>query len=163
MISLTTAVERQAVQFLTAEAGSTFELNALAQSLGAVPPISISSVLTGTAGAELMEQSLAIAYPVVILYCDKLSNTLKEKFRTFSGTAQLTIDVRHTQDQLSGIQTVLENYVSAICQVFDESRGDWGNGLFYSGGYDVTLTAAKKGGKCFLQSGKIVMTIDVSI
>jgi hypothetical protein len=163
VISLATTVEATAVAYLTAAAGSSFELNANAQALAQVPAISIQSVTTGAASPEIMEQSLALSYPVFAVYCDKISNTLKEKFRTFSGTAQLTIDVRFSQDQIGGIQTALENYVSATCEVFDGARGDWGNGLFYRGGYEVSLTAVKKGGKGFLQLAKITLEIDVSI
>ena len=163
MISLATTVEATAASYLTAASGASFQLNAISQSLGAVPAVLIGSITIGSASPEIMEQSLVIAYPVFALYCDKLSNTLKEKFRTFSGTAQLSVDVRYSQDQIGGIQTTLESYVSATCQIFDESRGDWSNGLFYRGGYDVSFAPVKKGGKGFLQAAKIILSIDASI
>ena len=163
MISLASTVESSALSYLTAPAGSTFQLNATAQSLGAIPAILVQSVTIGSASAEIMEQSIVLAYPVFVLQCEKLSNTLKEKFRVFSGTAQLTVDVRYSQDQIGGITAVLQKYASAACQIFDGARGDWGNGLFYRGGYEVAFTAIRKGGKGFLQAAKVALSIDISI
>jgi hypothetical protein len=60
VISLATTVEATAVAYLTAAAGSSFELNANAQALAQVPAISIQSVTTGAASPEIMEQSLAL-------------------------------------------------------------------------------------------------------
>lgn len=163
MLSLATTVESAALGYLTAPVGSTFQLNAIAQSIGTVPVILVQSVVISAASAEIMEQRLVLAYPVFALQCEKLSNTLKEKFRVFSGTAQLSVDVRYSQDQIGGIAAVLQNYVSAACQIFDGARGAWGNGLFYRGGYEVAFSAIKKGGKGFLQSADISLSIDISI
>jgi hypothetical protein len=72
------------------------------------------------------------------------------------------VEVRHSQDRLDGLQDALELYVDSVTQVLDGERGDWGNGLFYAGGYDVSLGAVKHGGRNFLQTAKILFQIDVS-
>ena len=38
------------------------------------------------------------------MYCEKIVNDLTEKFRTFSGTVQMAIELRHSQDRLEGLQ-----------------------------------------------------------
>ena len=80
-----------------------------------------------------------MTYPSLNVYCEKIANTLKEKFRSFSGSVQMTIEVRHSQDRLDGLQDALELYVDSVTQVLDAERGDWGSGMFYAGGYEVTL------------------------
>ncbi|MEI9972412.1 MAG: hypothetical protein WDO73_10375 [Ignavibacteriota bacterium] len=60
------------------------------------------------------------------MYCDKIVNSLVEKFRTFSGTVQAVVELRHSQDRLEGLQDTLESYTEAILQVLSANRGDWG-------------------------------------
>jgi hypothetical protein len=101
-------------------------------------------------------------YPAVNVYCEKIVNGLKEKFRTFSGDVLTTVELRYSQDRLDGLQDALENYADAIMQVLNANRGDWGSGMFYSGEYQVVFAAVKHGGKNFLQVAKISFEIGVS-
>jgi hypothetical protein len=139
------------------------QINTVVGSLSTLPPVALNSIITGNSGADLNEKSLVLSYPTITIFCEKLSNTLKEKFRTFSGLAETVIEVRQSQDQLQTIQASLETYVSAICQILDSSRGDWGNGMFYAGGYVVTFGPVKRGGRNFIQTGQIVLTIDLVV
>ena len=54
------------------------------------------------AAAELVERAGAVKYPLVSVYCEKVVNDLREKFRSFSGSVQMAIEVRHSQDRLEG-------------------------------------------------------------
>ena len=114
------------------------------------------------ASVEMSEKTGHAHYPAALVYCDKLSNTLKEKFREFSGKAHVVIELRHSQDHLNGIERNLEVYVDAVCALLDDSRGDLGSGAFYSGGYDVTYDAVARGGKNFLQRAKVGFDVEVS-
>jgi hypothetical protein len=96
------------------------------------------------------------------VYCDKVSNSLKEKFRRFSGKAHVVVEVRHSQDRLETIETSLQMYVDAVCALLDDSRGDWGDGAFYTGGYDVVYEPVARGGKNFLQRAKVGFDVEVS-
>jgi hypothetical protein len=111
---------------------------------------------------DLAERSTTTKYPSVYVYCEKIANTQAEKFRSFSGSLQMAIEVRHSQDRLDGLQDALELYVDSATQVLNSGLGDWGNGLYYSGGYDVTVGAVKHGGKNFIQAAKITFRIEVS-
>lgn len=113
--------------------------------------------------ADIAEQSEVVRYPVLLVYCDKVVNNLKEKFRTFSGTVQMAIEVRHSSDRLEGLGEQVEAMADAVTGTLTASRGDWGNGMFYSGGYQVAYAAAKRGGKNFMQAAKVTFEIGASI
>ncbi len=168
MANFATLAAEYVVSLFTASAGTDFALNAISQNVAAgldetpPPPIQLASVLVGNCPPEFLEQSLALKYPTVNVFCDKLANTLKEKFRVFSGTAQVTIELRHSQDHVQNVQPGLESYVTAACQILDDSRGDWGNGLFYRGGYEVSFLPLKRGGKDFLQIARVALQLDIS-
>jgi hypothetical protein len=115
------------------------------------------------AAADLVERGEAVRYPAVQVYCEKVINSLTEKFRTFSGTVQMAAEVRHSQDRLQGLQEDLELCADAVTQVLDTNRGDWGSGMFYTGGYQVAFGPAKKGGRNYIQVAKVTFEIGVSI
>jgi hypothetical protein len=43
-----------------------------------------------------------------------------------------------------------------------ENRGDWGNGIFYSGAYDVAVQPPTTGGSGFLQLARVNLDVGVS-
>ena len=121
-----------------------------------------SQILAQNVPVELAERSTDVQYPVVNVYCEKIVNQLKEKFRNFSGKAIMTIEVRVSQDRLDGVQEQLQLYVDAATQVLDQNRGDWGEGMYYAGCYEATLGPVKHGGQNFLQTGKVIFEVGVS-
>ena len=127
-----------------------------------VAPLETAQIRSQNAAAELAERGAAVKYPAINVYCEKMANTLGEKFRSFSGSVQMAIELRHSQDNLTGLQDALELYSDALMHTLDSARGDWGNGMFYAGGYEVSLGAVKHGGKNFIQSVKITFQIGVS-
>ncbi len=74
-------------------------------------------------------------------------NDLREKFRTFSGTVALAIDVRVSHDRSDAIGQALDVYVDAVTEVLDRARGEWRPGLYYPGGYEVIVCRREKGRK----------------
>jgi len=120
-------------------------------------------VLTQNVAPEISDRALGLSYPAVYIYCGKLSNSLQEKFRTFSGQAEMMAEVRVTQDRLDGLDNLSQLMADAVTQVLDASRGDWGGGYFYAGGYEVQYGPAKAGGKSFLQTAKIKFDLEISI
>ncbi|PWU04194.1 MAG: hypothetical protein C5B51_17235 [Terriglobia bacterium] len=151
------------IQKLTSPQGVNANLAALtAPDSSLVVPLETAQIRSQNAGADLAERSHSTKYPCMNVYCEKLANTLTEKFRTFSGTLRVSVEVRHSQDKLDGLQDVLELYVDSVTQVLDASRGDWGSGMYYSGAYEVLLAAVKHGGRNFMQTAKISFDIGVS-
>jgi len=125
-------------------------------------PVEPEQVRTQNAPLDLAERSSPLRYPAVSVYCEKIVNDLHEKFRRFSGHVAMTIEIRHSQDRLYGLQDGLELYIDSIAQLLDNERGDWGNGMFYAGGYEVALGPVKHGGRNFVQTAKITFRIEVS-
>jgi hypothetical protein len=127
--------------------------------LSAVGP---QQIIGQNVAADLAEQSTMSNYPLIYVYCNKVVNQLREKFRTFSGDAQMVVEARVSQDRLDQIETNLQAYVDAITQVLDNSRGDWGDGVIFDGGYEVTFNGVKHGGRNFLQIAKVAFTLEIS-
>ncbi|MBZ5579457.1 MAG: hypothetical protein LAP40_23100 [Acidobacteriia bacterium] len=160
---LGSAATAKVIQQITGTSGINASLAALtAPNSSLAAPVSAGQIRAQNAAADLAERSGTVRYPSVHVYCEKIVNSLTEKFRSFSGTVQMTIELRHSQDQLTGLQDALELYTDSVTQTLDGARGDWGDGMFYAGGYEVALSAIKHGGKNFLQAAKITFQVGVS-
>jgi hypothetical protein len=142
--------------------GVTVRANVITQGDNTVQATGIRTILTQNVSADISEKAGQAQYPALLVYCDKMSNTLKEKFRQFSGKAHMVVEVRQSQDGLDTIETNLQAYVDAVCALLDESRGDWGSGAFYTGGYDVAYEPVARGGRNFLQRAKVGFDVEVS-
>ena len=121
-----------------------------------------AAIRGGNAAAELMERAGVSQYPVMSVYCEKVVNDQREKFRSFSGTVEMAIEVRHSQDRMEGIEEALEAEVDAVTAALTASRGDWGDGAYYAGGYEVSYGRMARGGKNFTQGAKVTFEIGVS-
>lgn len=124
------------------------------------------------ANLKVSEQNLAIdlaektsggGYPVVHVFCERVENTLREKFRTFSGTSQVVAEIRVTHEHLDKLGEMLHLLVDGVTDVLDRSRGRWSDGMSYAGGYDVEFLPVKSGGKRFVQAAKVRLQVNLSI
>jgi hypothetical protein len=120
------------------------------------------AVRAGFVGAEIAERSPA-RYPCVYVYVERLTNNMTEKFRTFSGTARLAVEVRTSQERADGLESQLHGLVERVLEVLHTHRGDWGYGVFFGGRYDVVFSPVKPGGKGYLQIARIGLDINLSI
>lgn len=156
-------ITTQVVSLLTGPQGLGACLTTLMEaeqtSLAQVGP---SQVLAQNVSADIAERSTNVAYPAVYVYCEKILNQLIEKFRTFSGKAVMVVEVRVSQDRLEGLETLVQSYVDAITQVLDQSRGDWNEGVYYAGGYEVVFGTVKHGGRNLMQVAKVTFEVGVS-
>ena len=155
---------RKMVEFLTApDTGVSQAAAALAADAGvqftALPP---ENILAQNVAIELAERATAVKYPVLHVYTDRVRNLLTEKFRNFSGKVRTVVEIRVSQDRLEGIETQVQLYVDAITQVLDTNRGSWGEGAFFTGGYEVTFDPVKHGGRNFLQMARVSFEVDLS-
>jgi hypothetical protein len=124
--------------------------------------VDTSQIRAQNVAAQMAEHALGVKYPAVSVYCEKIVNDLRQKFQTFSGQVEMAIEVRQSQDRLEGIEDSLELYVDAAMRMLDGSRGDWGDGMYYGGGYEVAFGAVKQGGKNFIQVAKVTFQIGVN-
>lgn len=157
------AIER-VVGLLAGPGGLGDNLDAVAETEGVarteLPDCEVVALNTGT---EFLERRGEGRYPSASVRCESLSNALTEKFRQFSGKARMCIDVRVTHDHAARAEGLLHLYTAAVLRTLDQQRGDWGEGLFYSGGYEVDFPALKPGGKRYVHTATVRMTIDVSV
>src|SRR5260370_21201335 len=123
-----------------------------AQQQATMPAISTQQIVSQNIAPELSDRSTASKYPLVYVYCGKIVNQLREKFRTFSGNAQMVAEVRVSQDRIEEMESHLQFYADAIMQVLDNHRGDWGDGVFYGGGYGGAFWAVRHGVHNFIQT-----------
>jgi len=163
MAGITGTLTRGVVARLTATVdGVNARVGAIEASDPSVQTLGIRTVLAQNVSVDIGEKAGHTHYPALLVYCDKMQNTLKEKFRQFSGKARVVVEVRHSQDMLDGIEQHVQVYVDAVCALLDDSRGDWGGGAFYPGGYEVNYEPVARGGKNFLQRAKVGFDVEVS-
>ena len=138
-------------------------LAAIAIELGLEPAtIPAANVTAQNVIAEVLEKSAGASYPAIQVYCERVTNLLREKFRTFSGKARMAVEARVSQDRVEGMDAHLQVYVDSITALLDGNRGDWGQGMFYTGGYDVSYSGVRHGGRNFLQTAKVSFEIEIS-
>jgi len=156
-------VTSQVVTILSEPQGLNACIATLAQAENAaLAPISQGQLVKQNVSVEIAERSTDVTYPSVSVYCEKIVNQLKEKFRHFSGKALMAIEVRVSQDRLEGIEDQAQMYLDAVTQVLDQNRGDWGEGMFYAGCYEAAFGAVRHGGRNFIQIGKVTFEVGVS-
>lgn len=152
------------VGFLTApDAGISPLIAQLASDTGvALAPIPPAHVVNQHVPFALAEKALAVKYPAIYVYTDRIRNLLTEKFRIFSGKVRTVAEVRVSQDRIEGMEEQLRLYVESVTQVLDANRGSWGEGAFYTGGYEVTFDPVQHGGRNYLQVAKVSFEVDFS-
>jgi hypothetical protein len=164
VVSLANRATRKLVQLLTSPSGLNTTIAELALAETAVlAPIPPTQFFTENVSSDVAEKSGEVKYTSIYVYCDKIANALKEKFRSFSGTVQMEIDVRVSQDRLEGIDRLSQLYTDAVTHTLNQIRGDWGHGLFYSGTYEISFGPVKHGGRNFIKSARVSFPVDASV
>jgi hypothetical protein len=149
----------QAYSVLSGMGGINDQLAAMALQPG-LP--AIGTILTLSAPLDVYEKTASVKYPVASVYCARLRNTQMEKFRVFSGTALLVIEIRVSGANAADLETSLNSYVEAACEVLYNSRGRWTSIGTYAGAYEVKFQAMRLGGKQFTKASQIEFEIQVS-
>jgi hypothetical protein len=104
---------------------------------------------------ELQEKQQKVVYPICRIYCDQIQNEGKVKFREFSGTYRVVVEVTHSQDRLEGLTDTLQATTDAVSDVFDRNSGNLGEGMVLVPGYQAEIDAVKKGGLHYQQSARV--------
>jgi hypothetical protein len=163
MAGITGQITSAALKKLQArEDGVTARVAAIVSADAQLSSIGIKTIAAHNISVDVSEKTGHAQYPALLVYCDKLSNAMKEKFRRFSGKAHLVVEVRHSQEKLEALEAHTQVYVDAVCALLDEARGDWGEGSFYPGGYDVSYEPVVRGGRNLLQKAKVSFDVEVS-
>ena len=164
MVSMARKATSKVIEIMNAPGGLNTNVAAQAQAESVtLPPVPAARFFTDNVSSDVAEKSADVKYTAVYVYCDKIVNDLKEKFRTFSGRLQMEIDVRVSQDRLDGMDRTSQLYTDAVAQILDQNRGDWGQGLFYPGGYEVSFGPVKHGGRNFIKSATVSFQVNASV
>jgi hypothetical protein len=154
---------RELARILQGESGIGFSIGQISERENfQLPLIEDSQIVTRNVTADLAEKTASVKYPLLHVYCDRVVNSLREKFRTFSGTSRMNVEIRVSHDRIEELETRLQLYVDAVTEVLDRNRGEWNRGMYYTGGYEVQFGAVKKGGKHFIQIAKVQFELNVS-
>lgn len=163
MAQIAKSTTKQLLEMLQSPVGMRYSVAALAEQEDIILPALEAAQITGhCVPQEIAERSAALRYPSVYVYCDRVVNDLREKFRMFSGKVHLTIELRQSHDRLEDLESRLQLYVDSVLDVLDRNRGNWENGMFFSGEYEVAFSPVKHGGKNYLKVAKIGFDVNVS-
>ncbi len=159
----TATVVQMAVDLLNATNGlaeSLSEYSATIQMTGVAltggPPPGVPVVEASHVPQELEEQQQKVAYPVCRVFCDQIRNNGKVKFRLFSGSYRVVVEVTHSQDRLEGLSDTLQAAVDAVGDVLDRNHGNLGNGMVLQPGYEVQIDAVKQGGLHYIEKARVI-------
>src|SRR5580692_999498 len=104
MANAGTLATTKLLQLLETPAGLSENLAAVAELQGlTLAPIEAKQIFMQSVAQKLVERSVDMRYPTLLLYCEKITNDLREKFRTFSGKAYMAVEVRVSQDRIEGV------------------------------------------------------------
>lgn len=164
MVSMARRATSKVLQLMNGPGGLNTNLALLAQAENlSLSPVPAARLFTDNVTSEVAEKSADVKYTAVYIYCGKIVNDLREKFRSFSGRLQMEIDLRVSQDRLEGIDETSQLYTDAVTQVLNQNRGDWGQGLFYAGGYELSFGPVKHGGRNFIKSAMVSFQVNASV
>jgi hypothetical protein len=163
MLPLTILSAQKLSDLLTKENALEERINALATSSNlTVPVITSSGVVVSPASADIADKDVQLTYPRISLYSTALKNTQIEKFRSLSGTVSVIAELWASANLLQDTDRWIHYYVEAMTDILRQSIGDWGDGIFFSGVYDVQFQPPKVGGFGYVEAAKVTCTVNVS-
>jgi hypothetical protein len=160
---LTLLVAEQAAGLFTSGNLLVQTITQLAAADGVVVPVILpSQVVVSSATPQIGDMDLGLSYPRVCLYTTGLKNTQLEKFRSLSGTMTLVVDIWASGDLMTQVDQWAHYYVEAVTDILRQNIGDWGNGVFFDGTYDLQFHAPTAGGFGFAQNARVTCSLHVS-
>lgn len=164
MANISTVAVSALYGLLTGANGLLERIDEISRDAGSgVPTLLASDILQRHVAADIAEKTSGVRYPSVHVFCEKVVNELREKFRRFSGTADLVVEIRVSHEHMDQLQEVLQTYAEVVTDLLDSKRGHWAPGVFYTGGYTIQYGPVKRGGRGFLQSAKVELTVNGSM
>jgi hypothetical protein len=163
MIPLTISVPQKAASLLTTGSLIAQDITQLAAANGLVIPVILpAQVLASSVPPQIGDPDLQFTYPRVAFYVSGLKNTHIEKFRALSGSITLVADIWASGNLLSQVDQWLHYYVEAVTGILRQNSGDWGDGIFFDGSYDLQFHLPGAGGLGFVQNAKVTCDLHVS-
>ena len=163
MLPLTILVSQKISDLLTTGSALVNEVAAVAASCNAtVPSISPSQVVLTSASPDISDRNVQLTYPRICLYSVGLKNTQVEKFRSLSGSVSVIAEIWASANLVEHCESWVHFYTEAVTNILRRSIGDWGDGVFFPGVYDVQFQSPKVGGLGYVESAKLTCSFTVS-
>ncbi len=163
MLPLTLLASQKLLNFLTQNNAIGQEILTIGQSCNlVVPPITPGQVVITSAGPKISDLDAQLTYPRICIYSGTFRNTHLEKFRSLSGAVAVTAEVWASDDLVTNSDQWIHFYVEAVTSILRTNVGDWGDGLFYGGAFEVQFQPPQAGGLGFVESAKVSLTLTVS-
>lgn len=164
MVPLTLLAAQKVVNVLTTANALAIEFASVAPSaLMPIPAIDNSQIVLSSVAPDLADKDIQFTYPRICVYSGVVKNAQTEKFRSFSGTVGVQADIWASADMVTQTDLWVHYYLEAATGVLRKNIGDWGDGIFFGGKYDVKLQAAKPGGFGFVQAAVLTCSLNVSL
>jgi len=163
MLPLTILVSQKMSNLFTTGSALVNEIAGLAAACNAtVPSISPGQVVLTSASPDIGDKNVQLTYPRICLYSAGVKNTQVEKFRSLSGAVSVIAEIWASANLVEHVEQSIHFYVEAATNILRRNIGDWGDGVFFPGTYDVQFQAPKVGGLGYVESAKLTCSFTVS-
>jgi hypothetical protein len=163
MLPLTILATQKVSSLLTSGNALQEQIASIAGSVDqSVPTITGAQIILSSASPDIGDRSIQLTYPRICLYSGGLKNTQDEKFRSLSGTVSVVAEIWASGNLVNDTDRWIHFYVEAMTDILRQNIGDWGDGFFFSGVYDVQFQQPKAGGLGFVESAKVICNLNVS-
>jgi len=163
MAPLTILTVQKVSDLLTSGSALQQEITALNNACNInVPTIEAAQIILSSASQDMDDRDMQLSYPRVCLYSAGMKNTQAEKFRSLSGWLAAVADLWTSGNLIGDIDQWTHFYVEALTNVLRKNIGDWGDGVFFPGVYEVQFQPPKIGGLGFVQMARITFHLNIS-
>jgi len=128
-----------------------------------IPTIPSSQILVSSLPPAMGDLNAQFTYPRLCLYASGVKNQQTEKFRSLSGTISITAELLVSGNLVQNVDEWIHFYVEGFTDILRQNIGDWGDGMFFSGVYEVEFQPPKAGGFGFVESAKITCELNISL
>ena len=155
------ALDRLQALLINPDTGINAQMSAIEARDGVIMQrIPNAQVVTMNLSAEIADDNLDFEYPAIFLWGEEAQNDNREKFAWFSGTIDLSLELRLTAALPEALEASMHRYIEAILDVLQNSQGEWTPGLIFSGQYTVRYSPARLGGDNFLQTARLSVNLE---
>lgn len=163
MLPLTLLAAQKLSDLLTNANALQIELSSLATASNVTfPNVLPTQVVLSSASPDMGDRDVQLSYPRVCIYTGALKNTRTEKFQSISGSLAVIAEVWASANLATDVDQWIHFYVEGLTSILCTSAGDWGDGIYFSGQYDVQIQSPKSGGLGYVQSAKVTCVLNVS-
>ena len=127
-----------------------------------VPDIDTTQIQLSSATPDLADLVEQFSYPRISIYSSSVKNSHLEKFRSLSGSITIVAEIWSSGNLLTDTDRWIHYYVDAVVNILQANEGDWGDGFFYTGIFDIQFQSPKRGGFGFMQMARVSCELLVS-